>query len=263
LKAAHIHDEVLNRKTLLKRGQENFVVSSEITTFGSNLLPFQVFKLKATTPIPNNSFIDYQPTIGVDTLTYNKEASFYYDMYRNINRIWRSGVNYSFLWKHGNPYLGGFLPVAKIDFALPQQIYYTSFEENGTAGISATGEKHFVGSTFTIPEPERPVAPNLRMTFWYFDGVWKLQNEIPYTPTISVSGATAYDEVRVFPANAQMSTYTIHRFNGTTTATDLNNTRTKYEFDLLGRLKLVRDNNGNIVSKSSYHFKGQLPNNNQ
>lgn len=60
------------------------------------------------------------------------------------------------------------------------------------------------------------------------------------------------DEVRIHPAAAQMTTYTYQPLNGKVSETDALGRITFYEYDGMGRLYLVRDQEGNILQKKTY-----------
>jgi YD repeat-containing protein len=77
------------------------------------------------------------------------------------------------------------------------------------------------------------------------------------TTTLNISGnGTSYiDELRVFPDDAQMVTYTYDLVYGLTSETDANNVTTYYEYDDFGRLRSIKDQDGNIVQNFDYHFK--------
>jgi len=68
-------------------------------------------------------------------------------------------------------------------------------------------------------------------------------------------GATYIDEVRLYPADAQMVTYTFDPLIGMTSQCDPNNRVVYYEYDGLQRLKLVRDQFGNVVKTYEYNYK--------
>jgi hypothetical protein len=63
------------------------------------------------------------------------------------------------------------------------------------------------------------------------------------------------DDVRFYPADAQMNSYTFNPLFGKTSESDANNLLTTYEYDVFGRLKLVRDKDANILQKTDYNYK--------
>ncbi|WP_306352602.1 RHS repeat domain-containing protein [Flavobacterium sp. '19STA2R22 D10 B1'] len=66
---------------------------------------------------------------------------------------------------------------------------------------------------------------------------------------------TALNSLRVSLPNAMITTYTYKPLVGVSTITDEKGNRITYEYDTLGRLKAVRDKNGNILSENEYHYK--------
>jgi YD repeat-containing protein len=71
------------------------------------------------------------------------------------------------------------------------------------------------------------------------------------------SSGNFIDEVRVYPKNALMTTYTYDPVFGMTSQTDHNGMTTYYEYDFFGRLKLIRDNEGKILKTYDYHYQNQ------
>jgi YD repeat-containing protein len=57
--------------------------------------------------------------------------------------------------------------------------------------------------------------------------------------------------------SAMVTTYTYSPLVGMTSATDVNGRTSHYEYDAYGRLKDVKDWNGNIIKTYDYHYKGQ------
>jgi YD repeat-containing protein len=84
----------------------------------------------------------------------------------------------------------------------------------------------------------------------YFE--WKLAN----VSSIEVK-ANNMDEVRLYPAGAQMITYTYDPLIGMTSQCDVNSRVTNYEYDAFGRLQYIRDENRNILKKYCYNYQGQ------
>jgi len=72
----------------------------------------------------------------------------------------------------------------------------------------------------------------------------------------STSDVTALiDDIRFYPSDAQMTTFTFGKFNNITSITDANNITTNYDYDEFGRLKTVLDNDKNILNYYIYHYK--------
>jgi hypothetical protein len=76
------------------------------------------------------------------------------------------------------------------------------------------------------------------------------------TIELALSGTAYIDELRLYPINAQMTTYTYDVSNGLSSVCDINNFISYYDYDLFGRLKGVKDYKGNIVKAMDYHYRG-------
>lgn len=63
------------------------------------------------------------------------------------------------------------------------------------------------------------------------------------------------DELRLYPAEARMRTVTYDPLVGKTAECDENGRITYYEYDGLGRLKLLRDANRNVIKTYEYNYK--------
>jgi len=63
------------------------------------------------------------------------------------------------------------------------------------------------------------------------------------------------DELRLYPANAQMTTYTYSPLIGMTSVCSYNGAVVYYEYDGLGRLKLIKDQDGNIIKTIDYNYQ--------
>jgi YD repeat-containing protein len=74
--------------------------------------------------------------------------------------------------------------------------------------------------------------------------------------TLTGSGITI-DELRLYPTTAQMTTYTYSPLIGITSQCDVDNHIIYYEYDALGRLRDIRDQDGNVIKTNEYHYQGQ------
>lgn len=63
------------------------------------------------------------------------------------------------------------------------------------------------------------------------------------------------DEIRLYPAAARMTTATFDPFTGKTAESDANGRIVYYEYDGLGRLRLVRDENRDVLKTYNYNYK--------
>jgi len=67
-------------------------------------------------------------------------------------------------------------------------------------------------------------------------------------------GSVWYDDVRLCPSAAQMSTYTFDPLAGMTSVTDANDKATFYEYDGFQRLQRIRDKDRNIIKQFDYKY---------
>lgn len=68
-------------------------------------------------------------------------------------------------------------------------------------------------------------------------------------------GNVWFDDIRLHPSSAQMISYTYDPLIGITSQTDTNNRITYYDYDAFGRLKTIKDQDGNIIKTLEYHYK--------
>ena len=70
-----------------------------------------------------------------------------------------------------------------------------------------------------------------------------------------ISGGGHIDELRLYPSDTRMSTATYDIVLGKTSACDVDGRITYYEYDPIGRIRLERDENRNIVRMYEYNYK--------
>lgn len=77
---------------------------------------------------------------------------------------------------------------------------------------------------------------------------------------VTLTGIATIDELRLYPSDAQMVTYTHEPLVGITTQSDASGKITYYEYDGAKRLLDIRDQNKNILKAFCYNYAGQLTN---
>jgi len=68
-------------------------------------------------------------------------------------------------------------------------------------------------------------------------------------------GTVWFDDLRLHPSNAEMTTYTYKPLVGMTSSTDARGQTTYYEYDNFQRLQSVKDASGNVLKSYDYHYK--------
>lgn len=86
------------------------------------------------------------------------------------------------------------------------------------------------------------------------------QIEVQQTSTVTVSGtdeSANIDELRLFPKGSSMETYTYEKGVGMTARQDASGRMLFYEYDGIGQLRLVRDQDKNVIKTYEVNYKTQ------
>ena len=234
-----ISNEMLNRNML-----QNIVESYQTKT-NTELTRKQITYNKI------NNFI--KPTIYKTSFNgLTPELDFeitHYDTSGNILST-KSKDNIYINYKYG---YNNYLPIAKIDNTKLNEFFIENFEENSLASNTNahTGFKCFTNN-YAIPF----IMPNNRnyivQYFKFENGNWTLYTE-PYTNNKTLTGTI--DDVRVFPEDALMTSYTYIPLVGISAEINTVGLTTYYEYDGLGRLTTIKDNNNHIIKYFNYNYK--------
>jgi hypothetical protein len=202
-----------------------------------------------------------------DTVYYKKKVEFTYDDNgRVIKQQLTDHPPVSYLWGYPAENYSGAetgekaYPIAEIKNAAVESVFYTSFEDTGTGTTmaSVTGVKA-KADTFKI---KRTFTGTYTLTYWKKtgSGAWKLIEQTLTNPSNYVIGASGsyIDEVRLYPVNAQLTTYAYKPGIGMTEANDPNNKIVHYDYDVMGRLKTIKNNKSNITNAYQYHVKSRI-----
>ncbi len=167
-----------------------------------------------------------------------------------------SAGRYKVSFKSGLPYTVKFEhPVHYNNYV--NRFFYEGFEDQTPpsspepyAGLSCRSGSYAV--PFVKPNDGKKYHVNYRK---YEGGKW-VSATSEYNNNMTLSG-TAIDEVRVYPEDALMSTYTYKPLVGLTSETDPSGRTLFYEYDAAGRLIRVRDEDGKILKEHEYRYAQQ------
>lgn len=278
--------------TYLVQGTNN-VISGQVTTFlecaanANFVVPDKVLIWESLNPVSTSS---YTPLVinggnnGVTPDTRYKERinMIAYDNAGNIQTVAKTDdARVTYLWGYSNARL-----VAQVTNADLNMVAYSSFESDGKGNWSysgptysdipvKTGSRYYrlAGGSITRSLPtgtykleywaKAPVTltggtiTDIRTSPADANGwiLYEKQVVMTTTTTLTLSGSTYIDELRVYPSNAQMTTYTYDPIYGITSITDPAVFTTYYEYDTYGRLKFIKDKDGFIQKVNQYNYK--------
>lgn len=197
-----------------------------------------------------------------------------YDQFGNPLNIWKDdGIMSYYIWDYKHS-----LPTAEIVNAKDGQVAYTSFEAESTgnwtfnpSGIhndGITGKKAFTGimtstataanSTVTIWAKAEVLVNGSLGALLKTKGLWKLYKwKLSNANLVTVNGVDI-DEVRLYPDDAHITTYTYYPQVGIRSICDDNNNISQFEYDGFDRLTVVRDIDNNIVKKNEYVYHSAI-----
>ena len=230
-----------------------------------------------------NSYVLFSAFSANPDSYYKPQVNFNYDNRLNLsfqNKV--NGKKVAYLWNYRNAY-----PVAQVTNTDTASIAYTSFEGDdhgnwtftGTASYDATaptGQASYLLTGFPISKSGLTTGQTYYLSYWTknasayaitgtqsgypvlirsYNGWNCFEHKISGQTSISISGSGQIDELRLYPIAAQMVTYTYTPTMGITSNCDENNRINYYIYDGIGRLKLVKDQDGNVIGTIDYHYQ--------
>ena len=254
---------------LKKKISTNYYDTSSITSvsnylYGSNFMkPSEINTLNSKGDVIK-SVTRYAGDIGNTSLIYQNRISEPLNVKSYINPVSGkqrklSEQNTTYLTFNGN-YLPQKIQTSKGSQSLEDRINYHNYDEKGNPlEVSKKDGTHIVyiwGYNKT-----QPIAKIENATYSQVSGqVSNLQNKSNLdntqgTVTSENNLRTALTALRNSLPNAQVTTFTYDSLIGVTSVTDPRGRVMYYEYDSFNRLKQVKDQDGNILSKNEYNYK--------
>jgi hypothetical protein len=211
-------------------------------------------------------------------INYKSKGIYQYDLNNNLVASKSlDGIARAFIYGYKNSLL-----IAQVNNANYESVAYTSFESDdkgnwtysgSTLYDAITGRKSYFLASGNIDYSGLNASNTYIVSYWLKDRSgsvsiggtplmtkkgWTLyEATISGVSMTSISGNGQIDELRLFPKTAQMSTFTYEPLIGMTSKCDANNRIEYYEYDSFGRLKLIRDFDGNIIKSFDYQYQAK------
>jgi len=190
----------------------------------------------------------------------------------------------SYLWDHLDQY-----PVAEVRNAVHTDIAYAGFEGQGKGNWSYTGattadpsvpvgRRRYSLSAGSLSKTGLTASRNYVLEYWIKgstqpsvtgsglelggvillgtkDGWSHFRRSVSGSTALTISGSAVIDEVRLYPVESQMTTYTYEPLIGVMSETDVSGKTAYYEYDNALRLKHIKDQEGKLLKTYDYHYK--------
>jgi hypothetical protein len=269
----------------------NAVTQAQLNQYGSYsnyaIMPAKISTLSVLQPLTN--FTPSAVTSGALTSDSRYVQMISFDNYDGNNNLTqytaRNATPVSILWN----YLGE-LPVAMAkNTAYNSGVEYTSFEADSKGGWTYSGTPVYdpTAPTGTLVYPltagnvtsgPPPSGQAYVLSFWSNNGPPSVYNGSAYltdaayqtfngwtyyeyqvpsgSSAITISGSPSIDELRLYPATAEMTTYAYDP-SGVRSISDTKASNAYFEYDYLQRLQNAKDWTGNIIKNYTYHLYNQ------
>jgi YD repeat-containing protein len=285
---------VSSESWLIADGKEDRLIGLEVANLAllgnGAIKPDKIYRLVSKVPISKSVIGEFDPTTLVRNITLIKEQE---NMVYNasgdlIETIVDSRLESNIYDDKGETI------IAKVLNAAPQDIAFSSFEKGakGNWSIVPKGTDEYLstissltGSSClnlvainTIQKTGLSSSKKYYLSYWIQGGSVTItggnkENEtagvirngwtyktliVSQTSSITITGTGYLDELRLLPVDAAMTSHTYNDFRTISSTTNPAGITSYYEYDGLGRVKLQKDADKNIIKSYNYQYKGNL-----
>jgi hypothetical protein len=264
-------------------------VTEYTSTDNGNIVPARTLTQRFAVPVPESAMVFYDYENSSYNPPYKETQTFVYDANSNLSGLKDEGNRVvTNIYGYNDKYV-----VANIINADPDadKSAFTSFETddftrsgwtmNGAAVYSSnaiTGSRSLtLSSGKSLSAVSLNTAKAYRLSFWASNSGISVsgnatlvksapaKNGFTYyeyniaqgTSSVTLTGSANIDELRLYPQSARMRTVTYDALIGKTSECDENNRITYYEYDELGRMRFIKDEDKNIVKMYEYNVKNK------
>jgi hypothetical protein len=283
----HVLSPVVEQQSWIKSdASDSLLTSGKIIQYDPLIFkPLTSYFLEITEPLAS---LNQETKTGnlfntlVSDSRYVDRINYQYDSYGNlIQQNLTSNINIGYIWDYNHS-----LPIAQVKNGPVGQIAYTSFETSakgnwnfsGTpSGSGKTGSLAYSLSTGSISSASLPSGTYV-VSYWSSGGsgsvsggtvttsingeadgtgwnYYEYQVVLSSSGAITISGSVTIDELRLYPANGQMTTSTYNPLVGVVNTCTPNNKITFYQYDGFNRLEAVKDQQGNVIKTIKYNYR--------
>jgi len=258
---ANVRNVVLEEQIWKKRTSDSSLVDMTVTQYDNSLFkPIKIFKPDGAIPalnaesrtgqLFNNLLSDTRLSDRV-IFTYNINGQL-------ITQKLKQGSSTSYKYGYAsNPLLVGYPSVGtevigQIVNGEENELFYEGFEENGTVGNAHSGGKYFKGS-YALSW-QRPNSKSYLLEYWLLQGgVWKYMKQ-DYTGNVTIAAPNGIDDVRIYPQDASVTTYTHYPGIGIRSIISPSAETSYFSYDDFNRLRSIEDDNHHIKSVYDYNY---------
>lgn len=261
-----------------------FTTAADVT--GSNAVIGQQYKLEA-----GSGSISFMPS-NVNGTTMKRDDRYVlnfkinkYDSSYNFAEVEKDYLSSAYIWDYNRSHL-----TAVVKGASQGDIAATSFEAEGKGnwtfsgtpiddGTAVTGRKSYVLNGAPLSRSGLVSSNVYTLSYWSknssaysvsgtvqgypikgrsYNGWTYFEHKITGVTAVSISGNGSIDEVRLYPAEASAVTYTYDPLVGVTSECGPEGAIVYYIYDGLGRLIMVRDQDGKILKQIDYQYQASV-----